>query len=100
MKLFLIKIQSLSRLGILNVFNVLIYRFKVKFGISSACSIKQELDTQETYFDYPSKIQHLAPNENWNQKIRLFDYHSFDIDPGPPNWFMNYLNKSFLMPKI
>ena len=55
MKLFLIKIQSLSRLGILNVFNVLIYRFKVKFGISSACSIKQELDTQETYFDYPSK---------------------------------------------
>lgn len=92
MKLFLIKIQSLKMIGIKNVFDVLFYRIRIKFGLSSACTVKEKLNTSHSYFNYPNETNNLIPNKKWDSVIRLFDHHTFNINNNTPNWFLNYFN--------
>lgn len=93
MNLFLIKILTLKKLGLLNAIHVLNYRIKIKFGISSACKKKKKLNSSSAYFNYPESKSNLIPNNKWNSGIRLFDYHSIKNNFDPPNWFLNYKNK-------
>jgi len=99
LSLILIKVRTILRLGLKNVFIVIWYRIRMKSGTHPGCKITAKVPSGPYFYRSPAPPLGLSPVSNWASAANLFGHITIPLSGYPPKWNSNPLTgESFSFP--
>lgn len=88
-----LKVETIYRLGLRNVVDVVVYRLLIKFGIHPVQYLKRPISKGPFYQPVKTKTEPtLSKRDCWDTNFLYFSWYQQPISDQPPNWQSNPFN--------